>query len=279
MSVFDPELAVKAMLPKELAAKSTSLHLAIHIHPEMVEVMVFDYDSNEVLWLEAFDVEGNSAEAFRDAVDFVTLKNWGDRVFRKTSISFDHPDFTLIPQGFVVPGKEGELLNFSTMRTAENPEISAIHEVGAALVYDLPHVVKGLTARFPNAKFYSSCGFFLKEVVKSALHKDGFHALVQKGFLLVIACAKGEIKLTNHYGIQGQDDVLYHIANAAMRLDMHLPSSSLTLYGDSASEDLKDLLDRYIGTVDFWTRPSDIRGLKNGEDHELYSVLIHAICG
>jgi hypothetical protein len=268
MSFFNPEIAAKALLPKDVAASAATLHLAIHINPALVQVAVVDRDSNREIWVEKFDILNDSNSDLSQAIDFVKHCNWGEKVFRKTTISFDNADFVLVPQGFLVPGKERELLEFSTRREADCPETYMIPEISAGIVYDLPINLQGLASRFPNVRFFPSSGLFLRHTVSVANDSSGFHVLVQHGYMLVIAFHEGQVKLTNHYGIQGNDDVLYHVANAAMRLGIHLESTNLSLYGASVSGELKELIEGYVGSVNFW----------NKGDHNLFSVLIHSLC-
>ncbi|MEZ4799219.1 MAG: DUF3822 family protein [Flavobacteriales bacterium] len=266
MTGFDPEIAAKSLIPKEVMAKASSLHLAIHLHPDFVEGAVMDPENREVLWNETFFLEDSNPQDFKRISEFVTLRNWGDRVFRKTSITFDDPDFTLVPHGFLIPGRESEILKFATQRDPEQAESYSISEIGASLLFNLPSEIRKLAARFPNCKFYNSAAFFIKESLRQSKDKSGFHVLSQKGFMLVVACSNGEIKLTNHFGIQGVDDVLYHLANTAMRLEVDLASSNVTLYGKTSDEKLTELLINYVGNV------------KTAPSHLSYSVLIHFLC-
>jgi hypothetical protein len=278
MSVFNPDIAAKAMMPKELLAMASSLHLAIHVHDELVQVLVYDFEAGEVLWVEYFESEEHAQGDLQKSVDFVMLKNWGERVFRKVSLSFDYPDFTLLPQGFLIEGKEQEILSFATGRNPDCTEVQSLNDLQVAIVYDLPLSLQALATRFPNVKYYSSVSFFLQEASRKTVGQSDFHILVQKGFMLVAAFHDGEMKLTNHYGIQSNDDVLYHIANAAMRLGILMSAASVTLYGASASVELQALLQDYIGEIQFWQRPSDLKSVHTVPDHKVYAALIHCLC-
>lgn len=278
MSVFNPDIAAKAMMPKELLAMASSLHLAIHIHDEMVQVLVYDFDAGEVLWVEFFETEDQAQGDLQKSVDFVILKNWGEKVFRKVSVTFDYPDFTLIPQGFLIEGKEQELLAFATGRNPDCTEVQALSDLQVAIIYDLPLSLQALASRFPNIKYYSSVSFFLQEASRRSAASNDFHILVQKGFMLVAVFHDGEMKLTNHYGVQSNDDVLYHIANASMRLGIHMSAAQITLYGASATAELQSLLSDYITDVKFWERPSDLKSQHALSDHQLYAALIHCLC-
>ncbi|MFN6380201.1 MAG: DUF3822 family protein [Flavobacteriales bacterium] len=278
MSVFNPDIAAKAMMPKELLAMASSLHLAIHIHDEMVQVLVYDFDAGEVLWVEFFEAEDQAQGDLQKSVDFVILKNWGEKVFRKVSVTFDYPDFTLTPQGFLIEGKEQELLAFATGRNPDCTEVQELSDLQVAIIYDLPLALQALASRFPNVKYYSSVSFFLQEASRRSAVSNDFHILVQKGFMLVAAFHDGEMKLTNHYGIQSNDDVLYHIANASMRLGIHMSAAQITLYGASATAELQALLSDYIHEVRFWERPADLKSAHTLSDHQLYAALIHCLC-
>jgi hypothetical protein len=252
MSAFNPEIAVKALLPKEILSMSSSLHLGIHLHKYFVQAVVFDPETNEILWNGHFDVEDATGDWSRPA-DFAMLRNWGERVYRKVTISFDQSDFTLVPQGFLEKGKEGELLRFATNKQADAAETEVFSDLGVALIYDLPSEIAALSKRFPNARFYPSTGLFIRECARIAKSNSKFFVMVQDGFMLVSAFHQGIMKLTNHYGVQGNDDVLYHIANAAMRLNIHLESSEVLLMGFGITSELEQLLKSYIQKVDVWT--------------------------
>lgn len=277
MTAFNPDIAVKAMMPKEILAMASSLHLAIHLHKNFVQVMVFDHDASEILWTGHFPVEDHVDEWAR-ATDFAVLKNWGDRVFRKVSISFDQPDFTLVPQGFILEGKESELLTFSTGKEPDHAEVQIFHELGVALIYDLPSEVQKIAERFPNARFHCSTGLFITECARLAKEGGQFFVLVQEGFMLVSAFYAGNMKLTNHFGIQGNDDVLYHISNAALRLNIHLESASVALFGSGANGELEELLGTYIGEVYRWSLPQGVKVNAEVTPHHYFSVLIHSTC-
>lgn len=278
MSGFNPEIAAKAIMPREIQAKASSLHLGIHLHPEFVQIMVNDPDSHVLLWSDVFNLEDSFQNDFTEAVEFISLRNWGDKVFRKTSITFDSPDFTLIPQGFIIAGKEGEMLKFSTNRDPENTETFQLQELGATLIYDLPHKIKSLSSKFPNARFYNSTSFFIKEAIRNSNSKMKFHVLVQSGFMLLIACNGSDVKLTNHFGVQGQDDVLYHIANAALRLEVDMDAAEIMLYGKSANSSLEELLNAYVGSVNYWDRLPKMQLDNEVHLHERYASLIHMVC-
>lgn len=276
MSAFNPDIAVKALMPKEIMGMSSSLHLGIHLHKYFVQVAVQDSESKEVLWSGHFDIEDATGDWSR-AADFATVRNWGERVFRKVTISFDQSDFTLIPQGFLHEGKEGELLFFATNKKPDEVQVEVFNDLGMALIYDLPAEVSGLSNRFPNARFFTSVGLFIRECARTAKEKSKFFVLVQDGFMLVSAFHEGVMKLTNHFGIQGNDDVLYHIANAAMRLNIHLESSEVVLMGHGASMELNDLLKNYIGSVRVWSNGLNSNNIDLSEE-KLFSVLIHSSC-
>jgi len=276
MSVFNPENLARAIMPKEVLNSASSLHLAVHLSQQSVQVLAVEADNGKIHWFETFAVDKEHALPFEDVVRFVQARNWGTAVFRKTTLSYDTPDFTLAPVGFIVPGKEKELLlsdeDFEV-------QVDAIDAAGAQLVARIPDALMSLKQSLPGVRFIPSASLFTQYTISQRLVSGNeFHVYTSPQFMLLPAYSKGEMKLVNHFGAQGNEDVLYHVANAAMRLGIDLEQSSLFLYGENTTTELQELMHTYTQHVHQWNAPKAI-SLPDGVDAaSAFPTLVHLLC-
>lgn len=276
MSVFNPENLARAIMPKEVLNQASSLHLAVHLSQQSVQVMAVEADSGTIHWLETFPVDKEHAHPFEDVVRFVQGRNWGTAVFRKTTLSYDTPDFTLAPDGFMVPGKEKELL---LSEEEFEVQIDAIEAAGAKLVARIPDALMQLKPILPGVRFIPTASLFTQYTISQrSVSGHEFHVYTSPQFMLLTAYSKGEMKLVNHFGAQGNEDVLYHVANAAMRLGIDLEQSTLYLYGENTSPALQELLHTYTQHVHPWTSPKAISLPEGLEAAAVFPTLVHLLC-
>ena len=274
MSTFTQDDAARLLIPQDLLARAASLHLALHMHSKSVSVAIFEMDPGPALWQQEFAIDAIHQDPYADAIVFLKKTNWNEKVFRKSTISFDGENFTLVPSGFVIAGKEKELLQFNTQLECEFVESQSLEELGATVISEVPAAIHGMLSQYPNARILPVVTLLLKYIqLKKNLLQDQLHIYVQPNYLLVVAVAKGEMKLTNHFGIQGNDDVLYHLANACIRLGIDLQNAHIHLYGGAVSAELITLVKEYALQVEAWKGTTD-------KDSEVisFAIEVHTLC-
>jgi hypothetical protein len=109
MSTFNPEISARALIPKDLMGQASSLHLSMHLATDFVEAALAEAAGGEFHWTGIFPIESNQMSG-KDALHFVTERNWSDKVFRKCSVSFDTSEICLVPRAFFEPDKAMELI-------------------------------------------------------------------------------------------------------------------------------------------------------------------------
>jgi hypothetical protein len=276
MNVFDPESLAKMMMPASLLNEASSLYFALHLGNTNVQALVIEPDSAIVRWHENFIVPQEHMRNFEDIAQFIQERNWHTAAFRRTSLSFDGPEFTLAPEGFVVEGHEKQLLLTDSSTASFEITVDRIEDAGAKLITKIPEAIHALGFRFPGASLYPSAALFAKYTLGQRKNEgNDFHVYVEPQFMLLIAFQKGEMKVVNQYGAQGHEDVLYHIANAAIRLGADLEKATVTLYGTGASASLKDLLYTYTQQVELWKAPLPLK-IENA--HLSFPTLVHLLC-
>ena len=88
MSAFNPEIAARALMPKELLHEASSLHLCLHLSVGKMQVALAEASGRDFLWAEDFFFE-TIKHTYADAVDFTTGRNWSEKVFRKCTLTYD----------------------------------------------------------------------------------------------------------------------------------------------------------------------------------------------
>lgn len=244
MSAFQPETLARALMPKDLLSRSTMLHLALHLNQVELEVAVFDKDHELPVWQQHFEL-GTATLPWQNAFSFLEDRNWKEGVFRKVTISFDTDAFTLVPHAFMISGKEHDLLEFNLQRSVIQAETISLDSLGASLLYDFPVALSVLTEWWPNARFYPTVALMLLQ--GTSLRNTGkmMYAHATSASILLSVFDGAEMKLANVYPRSSNDDVLYHIANACIRLGIDLASVSVRIEGSEAGEDLHALMSTY----------------------------------
>ncbi len=245
MSVFNPEIAARALMPKELLAEASSLHLCLHLGVADVMVAVVEASGHTVRWWQSFQPEVLH-HTYRDAATFIAPRNWSERIFRKCTLSFDTAGFALVPTAFLQPGHEAQILHFQTGISAEQPASLPLPEMDAALLFEQDSHVRSLIKQLPNVRIFPTAYLWVKYALLSA-EKDDTHfhiAHLGKEMLLTIVKNK-KLMLLNRFEAQSAEDLLYYASHAALRLNMDFEKVDLRLYTWPLQEETAALLGNY----------------------------------
>lgn len=245
MSPFSPEIAAHALIPKEFLNQASSLHFALHLGQHYVEAALAEAAGGEFHWARAFKTE-NEAQHENDVIEFVTARNWNERVFRKCSISFDVMKFALVPSAFYSQESAVTFLEFNCGAVVNDVHSAEIREVNAFLIYESPQWINDLTRIFPNGRFFPSAYLFLKHACVVSAQKKETLIIAYTGSLMLLAIFRdGRPLLLNGYPVQNEEDVLYHASNAAMRLQVDFENVPLFIYSLSGDKALHNLMKHY----------------------------------
>jgi hypothetical protein len=254
-------------------------HLAIHLYSGGYQIAIFDPSEGEFLWIHNQRCEVIHPAPFQDVTEQLLKLTWIRSVFRTITVSFDTPEFTLAPTGMIQPGKEGELLSIHSGDQDNTIQSVNLAESAITIVYRVPAEVLSLTRVIQGARLYPSSSLFLRYVMG---HHDrqvnDLHVLIEPGYLILSAMLKGSHHMTNHFEVHTEEDVLYFISHAAIRLGVDLEFARLNLYGDGITPSLHALLEVYCGTIITWTSPAGFRLPDSADACRSFSVLIHPIC-
>lgn len=266
-------------VPAELLGEAHSLHLAVHLHPGGFQLAVFDPVESRFPWIHSQFVTPVHHEPFSDLLAHLRKCEWTRHVFRISTLTFDTPDFALVPTGLIQPGKESGFLNFHNRPQTGEVQSANLQEAGITIVFDVPKAVKEIAKTIAGAKLQPSCALFFRYVF-SDHSKTGseIHVLLESGYMLMTIMVKGTHQLTNHFEVQCEEDILYFISHSSLRLGIDLEHALIKIYGPSVSASLEGLLGTYCGNVTRWEAPAAFQlpeGVKSGAH---FSSIIHPLC-
>lgn len=245
MSAFNPEIAAKALMPRELLSEASSGHLCIHLSYGNIQVAVAEAAGRDIRWAEEFSIDSASSH-FKDAVDFCAGRNWSEKIFRKCTLSYDTPLFTLVPAAFYDSKKQAELLKFHTGNASQASVALHLPEMDAYLVYEQEPHVRTLIKQFPNVRILPAAYLLIKHALLVAEKNESELHLVQLHQALLLAVIKDrKLMLINQFDAGNDEDALYHASNAALRLGIDFENAHLHVYQFPANETLVPLLKMY----------------------------------
>lgn len=278
MSVFNPETAARALFPHELMKETTALHFALHLSPHEVQVAAGNRDG-EIVWCERFAVESNHADPWRETRFFLNERNWSQQIFRKSSISYDTSYFTLVPSGFISTGREGDILRFHHPQASLSPVSEQLADTGITLIYDFPEKIKSIADTFPGAYRTPVVSFFLRYCfLLKERTGNRYFVYVHSGKMLLAAFKEGAFQLCSAFDIQGHEDVLYHLANTAMRLNTDMAPAQITFIGNAVEKELISLVQTYTHGLKKWETPVSFQWKKDEPAELFFPSLVHFLC-
>jgi hypothetical protein len=245
MSAFNPEIAARAIMPRDLLLEASSKHLCIHLSYGNIQVAVAEAAGRDIQWAEEFTTDA-LAPHFKDVVDFCAGRNWSEKIFRKCTLTYDTPLFALVPAAFYDFKKQAELLEFHTGQ--ESHAAAALHlpEMDAYLVYEQEPHVRTLIKQFPNVRIFPTAYLLIKHALLSAEKNEAELHLVHLRQAVLLAVIKDrKLMLINQFDASNDEDALYHASNAAMRLGIDFENAHLHLYQFPNNETLEPLLKVY----------------------------------
>lgn len=245
MVVFDPELAARMKMPKELLDKASELHLAMHIGRETVYAALYDFSSSSCLWNVQSDVPPGIS-----VFKFIYQRNWIEAVFRRCSVTFDTDCYALVPTSLFDPLSCGDYMEMQHGVTTSQTGFIELPEADAVICFELPEWNADLLKHFPNARILPLSALLTRVAAARNQMADSDFLVAFSSASVTIAAVKNKaLVLLSTHEARTEEDVLYHLSNAAMRLEIDLDNCSLQLLDMSGHEDLFHLLQRYSKEV------------------------------
>jgi hypothetical protein len=244
MAVFNPELAAKMKMPKELLDEASSLHFVLHIGDGFVEAALFEASSGRCRWHII------SNEFLGDPVEFVYQRNWHDHIFRKCTVSFDTEHYAVVPSAYFDEKQITAYLQLQHNLPVRNALFSEMTDLDAICCFDAPDWMPRLMSFIPNARIIPAAALLARYAAISA-NAEGFSiACWATNRQISMACLRQrKLQLLATHEVSAEEDAMYHIANASMRLGFELEQVQFELLVGQGMSELKPLLSKYVRQI------------------------------
>ena len=187
--------------------------------------------------------------------------DWLKKQFRKVIISYESPEFTVVPNKYFEASKAKSLLELSFPIHELNEIRFNDIDSEKVCIYSIPYsLTNGFLSVYKNAKFVSSGCVSLNSLLSVSIKKDKpqLHITFFDSFAVLnvvkesILCHSGSIQLIN------SEDTTYHIANIAKQLELNPMDINITLVGKAEyHNELYMLLSRFFGNVNSTSKISN----------------------
>jgi len=245
MSVFDPELAARLKMPKELLDRAGELHLAMHLGDHYVHASLYDFSASTCLW----DVQSETPAGI-SIQKFIYQRNWLEGIFRRCTITFDSERYALVPRSLFDENAVSDYLNMQHGFQEGSAESVDLPEAEAVLCYGLPDWKAELIRFFPNARIMPLSALLTKVAATKFQQLQECFVVAVASNSVTLACVRNKsLLLLVTQNAKTAEDVLYHISNAAMRLEIDLGNCSVEFLSHDAVDELSTVLNRYIKEV------------------------------
>ena len=242
MLVFDPELAAKMKMPKELLERAKELHLTIHIGIDRVHASVFDFNSSSCFWHVHSDLPLGL-----EPYQFIYQRNWMEAVFRKCSITFDTDTYSLVPQSLFDPSLCADYLQMQHGVMSNAPAYTELSEAQAVLCFEGPDWQNDIIRLIPNARVMPLGALLTRLAIIKAQSDDvGFILAVSSGMVTMAGWKNKNLVLLATHDARTPEDVLYHTSNAALRLQIDMETCHAELLQTIPDDEMGKLLGRYL---------------------------------
>lgn len=206
-------------------------------------IEIFEYKALAAIWKDGsltrteqvdfkVQTEIGSKEAFSELLNrFGSLSE-----FDQVTCSIAQTDFTLIPSPLFQVSEADSFLQFTTTTNISKPEVdySRLNYFNCVGVYVTPSWVKSvLVPKFPRVVIAHERIHFLRKMEQISSGLSQLTAVIHEKHALFAYVSKGELLWQLSTVIDHSDDVLYHILNAAERLQ--ISNATVVLYADGAA--------------------------------------------
>jgi len=245
MAVFDPELAARMKMPKELLDISSELHFAVHIGRSHIYAALYNFSESKCFWKADSEIPVGMS-----VYKFIYQRNWIEGIYRKCTITFDSDTTALVPQSLFRTEAAADYLEMQHGVQQVQAGFVEIPEAEAVICFEQPEWQNEVIRHFPNARVIPLVAL-LTRLAAVRLHESNpvFLLAVSSGSVSIITVRNKAIVLMASHEAKTPEDVLYHVSNAAMRLQIDLENCRLELMEASMDDSLRQLLKRYAGEV------------------------------
>lgn len=255
MTVFDPELSARMKMPKELLERAPEFHLAIHVSTTEIHAALFDFHAAKCLWNVYSEIPAGISP-----YKFIYQRNWIEGVFRKCTITFESDNYALIPQSLFDPAACADYLQMQHGTNTVSTGYTELPEAEAVICFEWPDWYAEVMRIIPNARVIPQAALIARLATSQAqLGEAGFMVSVSPGNSTLAGFKNKAVALLVTQEARTAEDILYHLSNAALRLQIDLENCRVYIMETKPGTDNQALLRRYVKEVSSVTSPAGMQ--------------------
>ncbi|MFM7727568.1 MAG: DUF3822 family protein [Flavobacteriales bacterium] len=255
MTEFDPELSARMKMPTELLNRASEFHLAIHVGASELHAALFDFHASQCLWSVYSEIPAGISP-----YKFIYQRNWIEGVFRKCTITFDSDNYALIPQSLFDPSVCSDYLEMQHGIATLSAGSIELPEAEAVICFEWPEWYADVMRIIPNARVIPQAVLLVRLSTSFAQSGEaGFVVAVSSGQATIAGYKKKSLAVLVTQEARTTEDILYHLSNAALRLQMDPENSCVHLLEAQSNSEHASLLRRYVKEVVNLSAPAGIQ--------------------
>jgi hypothetical protein len=255
MTEFDPELSARMKMPKELLDRASEFHLAIHVSASELHASLFDFHAAQCPWTVHSEIPAGISP-----YKFIYQRNWIEGVFRKCTITFESDNYALIPQSLFDPVVCSDYLDMQHGTAAVSTGYTDLPEAEAVICFEWPEWYADVMRIVPNARVIPQAALMVR--LSTSYAQTG-----EAGFVVAISSVNATIAGYKNKSLavlvtqeaRTPEDILYHLSNAALRLQIDPENCRVHILDANAATDHESLLRRYVKEVNVISEPAGIQ--------------------
>lgn len=236
--------------------RTESYELSIQVSLSGFSFCVKDSNRNMFVALGSVPFEKNvvfTDDWIQQVSWIINQYDWLKNQFRKVFITYESPEFIVIPTKYFEPTKAKLLLELSfPMHELNEIRFNHINNEKVC-VYSIPSTLtNAFSEQYKNTKYVCSGYASLKNLLSEGVKKETpqMQIIFFSSFAIVNVLNKGELYHSGSIQTINSEDTTYHLANIAKQLDLNPADTDITILGKANYHDeLLTLLTRFFGNV------------------------------
>lgn len=286
--IFLPDPAFEVEDAQKLAETNLGrCMLLMTVGLQQIGYAVYDPASKYLMALKTyyFEVKRNEQQLLKIIEQFLDANKMLYKDFKEIKLSFDHPEFTLVPQELYEDKLKQQFLSFLYPGQPDQ-DVLCDHIVHADIIniYSTNKIIADhLKKEFDQAHIFHSETVMLNMLMqKERKTENEVFVRIQPQHITVTILSDGRLLMMQPYVIHHEMDAVYYVMNAIKQQNLSLQDIDLKLSGDIDEESpLYQKLHYDMGEASWLKRPEALSYAKEFEqypEHYFYNLVSLALC-
>lgn len=281
----------KALFDKALhSGASKKYNLSIQVSLGGFSFCIYDNERDKFIGLASWDFQDVNNDLALNLLlqDFIPEVDALLHQYNKTSVLFDTPKSTLVPNVLFKPEQAGQYLRFNHYTSHDNlVRNDYLPLLDAENIWAVDeHVFETVSGFFPSAGYYHYSSPLIESLLlqnKNRGSEENVFVNVRKNRFDVVVLKGNTLLLHNTFSYKTQQDFMYFLGYVLEFLELNPEKVEVTLLGEiEKNSALYEIAYKYVRNIRFGTRNSDFKYSYVFDEipKHFYYPLIHLqLCG